>query len=507
MSVAAERTRAAPASPLARVRRAVRAVPPAGWLCALVAVLLAAAWSIVLPPFQLPDEIGHYAYVEHLAQAHRPPAERPDAEPFLLDVSPALLAAYRDTKAEQVGGDARDKGVWSALDQRTLARDEQAPLSRSAGDYSYASTPQPPLYYALAAVPYALAPHATPLQRLALMRLLSALLAGVTVLFAFLFLREALPGVPAAWTVGALGVALQPMFVDSSAGVNPDALLFAASAATFFCLARALRRGLEPALAVALGAVVAIGLLAKLTYIGFLPGIGAGVLVAALRQPGGRRRALGMAALTAAVAALPVLVEVALNVAAWHRPALGLVSSNASRLAGVPWERRLEYAWELYLPPLPGMRQLLFYGTTREWLGDMVGTFGVLDTSFPRWVSDVGSLVLTGVAALALAGLWRGRAAVRRRWPELLVYALMAAGLLLLVAAQSLSLDRRFGGNGVGAQLRYLLPLLPGYAALLALAARAAGRRGVALLGTTIVGLALAHTLFSELLAIGRYYG
>ena len=137
-----------------------------------------------------------------------------------------------------MAGNPSNKGVWSPLEQRLLERDQHAGADRTAAGYSYSANPQPPLYYLLASAPYLAASPGTTLQRLALMRLLSALLAGVTALCAFLFLREALPAIPLAWTVGALGVAVQPMFLNASSGVNPDALLFAASAALFACMAR-----------------------------------------------------------------------------------------------------------------------------------------------------------------------------------------------------------------------------------------------------------------------------
>ncbi len=67
------------------------------------------------------------------------------------------------------------------------------------------------------------------------MRLLSALMAGLTAFFAYLFVREALPGAPWAWAVGGLGVALAPLLGFMSGVVNPDAMLVAVSAATFYC--------------------------------------------------------------------------------------------------------------------------------------------------------------------------------------------------------------------------------------------------------------------------------
>src|SRR5207253_1732134 len=105
---------------------------------------------------------------------------------------------------------------------------------------------QPPLYYALETIPYGLGSGGTVLDRLELMRLLSALMGGLTALFAYLFVREALPGAPWAWVVGGLGVALNPLLASMSGVVNPDAMLFAVAAAIFYLLARAFRRGLTP---------------------------------------------------------------------------------------------------------------------------------------------------------------------------------------------------------------------------------------------------------------------
>ncbi|HEX7292410.1 MAG TPA: DUF2142 domain-containing protein [Conexibacter sp.] len=479
------------------------AVPRAGLLCALVATLGAAAWSLILPPFQVPDEIAHYAYVEYVVQARRLPPEGPP-EPFRLDLSADLRAVYRAVQAEEVAGKPENKGVWSPLEQQALERHEHTDADRDAAGYSYSATPQPPLYYLLESVPYVAASRGTALQRLALMRLVSALLAGVTALCTFLFLREALPAAPIAWSVGALGVALQPMFLSASSGVNPDALLFAASAALFACMARVMRRGLDRPRALALGAAVAVGCLGKLTFVGLLPGVCLGLLLA-LRRTDPRRRPLRLLALALGVAALPVAAGMALNVL-WDRPAVGLVSNNAGALAGVSLGDRLSYVWQFYLPPLPGMTRLLTYDASGEWLHDFVGAFGIFDTRFGPGVTRTATIVLAAIGLLALAGLWRARGALRTRAPELAVYATMALGLLTLVALQSLALDRLFGGSGSAAQLRYLLPLLPLYGALLALAARAAGRRRAAVVGTAIVLLAVAHAVFGQLLAISRYY-
>ena len=51
----------------------LRAVPRAAWLCALVALANGLAWSLIVPPFEVPDENAHYAYVAHVAETGSPP--------------------------------------------------------------------------------------------------------------------------------------------------------------------------------------------------------------------------------------------------------------------------------------------------------------------------------------------------------------------------------------------------------------------------------------------------
>ncbi len=501
-----ELTRRAPARASAprRARAALARVPAAAWVCALVAVLNATAWSLVTPPFQVPDEQSHYAYTEYLAQHGRPPVP---AEEDAYSGSQAI--ALQDLRFEATRFVPADAGVWTPLEQVRLQRDLRSQRERDGGNGgAKAVGGEPPLYYALQTIPYRLAAGGTVLDRLALMRLLSALLAGLTVLFVFLFLRELLPGVPWAWTVGALGVAFQPLFAFVSGGVNSDALLYACSAAIFFLLARAFRRGLTPALAVALGVAMAAGLLTKFNAMGLVPGVLLGLLAIAVRQEGGLRpRALRLPALALAVALAPVLLEMALNVAVWNRPAVGASASAFALRADIhpTLLGGLGYAWQFYFIPLPGMEAPLGpLPIWESWFQGFVGLFGWIDTEWRQWVYTVALVPALALVALLTRALAARRDALTRRRLELLVYGLMTATFALFVAGASYIIHVRFHQNV--AQARYLLPLLPLYGALLALAVRGAGRRWMPVVGTAIVVLAFAHDLFAQLLVISRYY-
>jgi hypothetical protein len=63
------------------------------------------------------------------------------------------------------------------------------------------------------------------------------------------------------------------------------------------------------------------------------------------------------------------------------------------------------------------------------------------------------------------------------------------------------------GRSGAFSEPRYLLSLAAPLGAILALAARGAGRRWGPAVGALIVILILGHDIFSQLLTVSRFYG
>jgi Predicted membrane protein (DUF2142) len=476
---------------------APRRLPRAAWTCALVATLSAACWSVVTPPFQSPDEPSHFAYAQLLAETGRLPRSPRDA------FSREEEAVLRDLDQQEVRWHPEVGTISSRAARLRLAEDLALPLNRSDTLGAGVAASQPPLYYALETVPYRLASSGSLLDRLEAMRLLSALMAGLTALFVFLFLREALPGAPWAWAAAGLSAALLPLLGAASGAVTPDALLCAVCAALFFALARAFRRGLSWGNAAAVGALIALGFLSKLNFVGLAPGALLGLVVLARRAPS---RALGPLALGLAVALCPGALYVLDNLL-FHHHALGLVTVALRGLRKESIVEELAYAWQLYLPRLPGM-SAWFPGlsTLRDvWFNRTVGLYGWLDTSFPAWVCNLALVPAALLLLLCLRSLLSRRRALRARSSEILVYLSMALGLLLLIGLDS-HLNRLIEGTGY-AQPRYLLPLLPLAAAVLALAARGAGRRSGPAAGALIVVLFFAHDVFSQLLVVARFYG
>jgi Predicted membrane protein (DUF2142) len=487
--------------PLGEILRSqLRRVPRAAWVCALVAFLNAACWSVISPPFEVPDEPSHFAYVQRLAETGKLPTS--SAETFPLGEYTIL----NDLRYSQVRYHSEQGTISSPAAQRKLESDLAKPLATEGEGSTGVSASQPPLYYAIETIPYALGSAGNLLDQDVLMRLLSALMGGVTALFVFLFVREALPGARWAWTVGGLGVALTPLLGEMSGAINPDAMLFAVSAALFYCLARGFRRGITPRLAAATGAVLAVGVCTKLNFDGLVPGAILGVLaLCAIEWRSSRPSAYRCLALAFGIGASPILLYGIVNLFS-GQPAGGAFSavvSFARKGGSLPGE--LAYIWQFYLPRLPGM-SADFHGilTTRLfWFNGLVGLYGWLDATFPKWVYTA-ALIPAGALTLLLArGLVMYRGALVSRALELGVYAAMGLGLLVLIGAD----DYVHQIPGEYAEPRYLLPLLALWGALLALAARGAGRRWGPIVGVAIVSVVLAHDIFSQLLVISRYYG
>jgi 4-amino-4-deoxy-L-arabinose transferase-like glycosyltransferase len=471
---------------------------------ALVACVNAACWSVISPPFEVTDETAHFAYVKQLAETGQLPRTGAGAIPEEEGI------ALTDLRFVALSDNAAGRTIASVAEQRRLERDltRAARLPRNGSETAGVASSEPPLYYALEAIPYRIAFNSSILVRLTLMRLLSALLGGLTALFVYLFVREALPAEPWAWTSAGLSVALLPLLGMLSGAVTPDALLFAVSAAVFFLFARAFRRGLTSRIAACIGATIAIGLLTKLNFIALLPGCAVGLAVLAVRLArSSRREAWRRLAIACAIAVSPVLLAL---LAGRLTPHIGvhILSSSLSGLGhhgSLP--AKLEYLWQLYLPRLPGMTaDFPGLSTTRQlWFDGFVGAYTWANIAVPGWVDMLALIPAAAIAGLCARTIVLRRAALRARAIELGVYALIGGGVMVSIAILSYSSFPQLGAQF--GRVRYLFPMLALLGAVLALAARGGGRRWGPTVGGLIVVLVLAQDLLTQLLFVSRYYG
>jgi 4-amino-4-deoxy-L-arabinose transferase-like glycosyltransferase len=496
---------------LSRVRASVAgalgSVPRAAWACALVMLVNGLAWSLITPPFEVPDENAHYAYVQQVAERGTV-AHHALPEGMLSPNEDGTLGAVL---FYQMTGQMQNPAPMSELQQRSVEKVERERLSNVGSGDALSATNNPPLYYALEAIPYKLASGGSVLDRLAAMRVLSALMAAVTVLLIYLFLMELLPARRWAWTTGALVAAFQPLFGFISGGVNNDNLLFVTAAGVLWALARTFRRGLTPVNGALIGGFLGAGLVTKFTMIGLIPAVALGLALALRRGWSGQRgRALRGAAWATGLVAAPVLLYLALNRLAWHRGAVPGGVGSVAPGAGVDLKfstgEELSHIWQLFLPPIGMHHQFTYLPLWKTWFKGFFGRFGWLDFKFPYHFYILALVVSVGVALLALGELVRRRRTFLRRVGEFAVYALALVGICVEVGVQSYREMIQTGGIGQFEQARYLLPLLGLYAAIAALAARFGGRRWGPAIGALLVVLAIGHDLFSQVITIARYY-
>jgi len=485
---------------------ALARVPRPAIACALVALACALAWSLLVPPFQVPDENAHYAYVQQVAERGTLPRHVPPEG----QLSPAEDTTLAALGFYQIVGEAQNPAPFSQLQQDRIEAAARAHLAtRGSGD-ALSATNNPPLYYALAAVPYKLAGGSV-LDRLAAMRVLSAFMSAITVLLVYLFLMELLPGSPWAWSAGALMAALQPLFSFISGGVNNDDLLYLSAAGLLWAIARMFRRGLIPANGALLGAFAGIGVVSKLTLLGMIPGAVLALALGLRRAwSASRGAALRGAAWALALGVLPLLCYVLLDRLAWRRGlipgGIGSVPSAPGVVAHFNFGEEVRHIWQLFLPPLWMHHQFAYFPLWTTWFKGLVGRFGWLDYVFPRALYFVALAVFLSICVLAAGELVRGRRALARRAGELSVYALAVVGLCVEIGVQSYREMVQTAGTGHFEQARYLLPLLALYAGVVALAVRFAGRRWGPVLGAVLVVLAIGHELYAQAITVARYY-
>lgn len=394
---------------------------------AVMAFGSAATWSGVTPMFQASDEPSHAGYVMVFAELGHPPRDR-----------------------SNTGELPEEMGCWGAVTRFQTARffHTERPLwKRPQGDpcagtdrrkdAAQYQAAQPPAYYLLARGGYELGSALDrPLpDRLLLARLVSALLAALTVLSAFVFVREALPEPPWAARAGAVAAGLQPVMMFNHAVINSDALVFALATALAAVLARTWRRGITARRALLIGGLLGLGAVTKLTFLLVVP-LAAGVqlLVWLRRRELPLRRRAGLLAASWGLALIPPLLYVLLSASIFEPD----VQEEASITAPSPGGklRVASYIWQAFLPPLPFMDDA-FEGNRPP------GIHGMIEGPATRlgWWDDYGIaapfanlIVLGAVALVAGAAVLAAR---RRAWrlPLAVVLAVSAAyGALLIYA-------------------------------------------------------------------------
>jgi Predicted membrane protein (DUF2142) len=483
----------------------VRSRRLAAWLFTIAAVNFI-CWSLITPPFQAPDEVDHFAYAQSLIERGTRPSRDPRSP--LARWSSSELVALEGISYATDHQAADSRPPWLAQQERIYeARVASLHPRADDGGGNETAAAHGPIYYAALAPAYALA-GTSPFSQLTAMRVLSALMGALTVLFTFLLARELAPGRPWLGVVAALLVAYEPMYGFISGTVNNDVGVNAGAAALELLLIRMLRRGITVPTAALTGVLLVALPFVKGTALSLYP-VAALVLIAVLWRHHARADTRAWIALAAGAVLMGVLSIALGGLHAASAPAgSSVVGANATAVGGALGDIPgfLSYLWQVFLPRLPFMARHFSGSVYPAWSIFVVrgwAAFGSYTVAFPTWVYDVILSVM--IAAVPLWG-WAARMEwtwVRNHRLELLVLVAMPVLVIVGFEAAYYTPTPRAVIAEVG---RYAFPAIGPLALLVVGALHAFGRRrmlGVAV-GLLVAMIALSYA--SQLLTLGSFY-
>jgi len=475
------------------MRDGLRRIPPGLGAMLAVSAVLAVTWACVTPAFQAPDEQRHYTYTQTIAERFALPGD-PDRPGFSTQVLDGMAAM----NADQVAGQRAVKPEWGPAAERAWAATQSAAPRDDGGGPSPAST-YPPVSYAWEAIGYRMAASGTVFDQLLGARLMSAFWLPFTVLGTWLLAGELFGRRRLLQTVAASVPALAPMVAFISGSVSPDGMLYAVWSFALWLGVRAVKRGVPVKDGLAFFALVALACMVKATSFALLP---AALLVVAIGLHSRRSHAAARVIRLAAIVVVPLVL-----ILAWlFAPAQ--ISDTKASAAGTNWREMLSYAWQYYLPRVPGQQDYPIrpisggYPLLQVWITQGWGAFGWLEVKWAAWVYRVLGVITVGIGALAVAALWRARRAIDWRVAGFLALACLS----LLAGLHWTDYHQLEAGSRGFMQARYLFPVIAVFGAALAAAVSVVPTRmRAAVAGGTVAGLFVFH-LFAIGLVVARFY-
>jgi 4-amino-4-deoxy-L-arabinose transferase-like glycosyltransferase len=475
--------------PHAKIPRALAAV--------LIAVaLFGLAWTLVVPPWQAPDENSHFAYTQSLAERFALPGD--EKRPY---------GSTEQERADDASGSSRAAqrlGInpeWSTIAYDRWRR-TQASYDRDNGGGPNPASQNPPTSYLYDAALYHVAAGGTVFDRLWVVRLGSLLCLLITTTAVWLLAGELFGCSRPLQLTASVVAGTFPMVTFIATSVSPDAMLYAEWSLALWLGTRILKRGLTARDALALSFVVGVSVTTKVTSFALVGGtlfvlaVGSWRLIRA-RAPGWwRPAATGVVAFAVPAGAWFVTAQIV------ARPAAPQLASSAPA-SEVNWREFVSYVWQFYLPKLPTQDELTVApsGLYDIWIRQSWGAFGWLEVRFSEGTYEIFAALTALIAVGAILAIVKR---CRRSDLQLLAfYGLVVVGLL--AGLHWTEYNQLVQGNSFN-QGRYLFPLIAlfGVAVASTLALfRGAGR----LVGAgLVVGAMAGFQLFSLAIVLARFY-
>jgi 4-amino-4-deoxy-L-arabinose transferase-like glycosyltransferase len=498
--------------------RALRSVPAPLALLLGVVLVFGLMWALLKPAWAAPDEDAHFGYVASLADLGKIPGGKGSS------VASDQRQSMEATNTDAVTFFPYAKPEWTKIGESDWRAANKTANRKDGGGGLNTASQYPPAYYLFADVPYKATGSSDVLTRMYAVRFTTLLWLLVTTTAAWLLAGEVFGRNRPLQLVTASVAGLWPMVTFMSSSVNPDGMLIALWALATWLGTSLLTRGPSARRAVALALCVGLAVVTKATALALVPPVLLALALSAwpLRKRISWRRVVTVGA---------VAMAFALPVGAWYlaaqssgRSAFGqttLVSAGETPTGGAgPGKASspgifASYLWQYYLPRLPSMTPIKnffptisHYAPVQVWLGSGWASFGWVNVWFPPWVYKLFFAIVVLAAAGVVASLWQRRSGrrVSPRTLRLAAFYLVMAGLLI-GGLQWTDYKLYLDGKQPFLQGRYILPLAPLLALLVAQATRALPARfRPASQGVVIGGLFVFQIACLGLVA-ARYYG
>jgi 4-amino-4-deoxy-L-arabinose transferase-like glycosyltransferase len=400
-------------------------------------VLLAVVYSVVAPPFETPDEIWHFAFVQHVASGQGLPVSEPNTQALWRQQGVQPPAYYLVAAALTGWIDQSDfPAIHNRANPHAAIGQPAAPINRN-----YL------IHHADEGWPWR-----GSLLALHIARFFSILLGAVT-----LWATHRTLSLLLSWRAALLGAALiafLPQFIFISAAASNDNAINAAAALVIWLLVRLVVTAPAPDQSdagrsawtrhsVALGCLLGLALLSKLSGLALAALAGLALLIAAWR-----RRSWRWLFGNGVAVAVPALL-----VGGWWYVRNWLLYGDP--LAWNIWEANIllrvaPAGWQTILAELQSLERSFW------------GLFGWMNVGYPEWVYSAFRLLAAAVATGLIVAAVRWAARSRRvdwRWSGA---ALMVLWLVLLVVSWL-----RFMRVAPAAQGRYFFPAASSLALLM----------------------------------------
>jgi 4-amino-4-deoxy-L-arabinose transferase-like glycosyltransferase len=476
----------------------------------LVGAALAIAWNLVTPAFQGPDESAHFAYVQYFAETGHLPSATSTGVVRPEGVSSEEAEALRVLDLLPLISNVVGRPAWTKADlalwherERALARGSRA---NGAGPNPIAQNP--PLYYAVMAIPYRAFVWLPLLKRLFALRLFNALFYLATIVLVWLIAGELFARVRWKQTLAAGAVALQPQLAFMSGVINPDNLLIALTTGFLLAALRLAKRGPSPTRVLVPSVLASAAVLTHGRGLVTLPVLAIALVVAWIKHRRGARETLVLAALAAAPVGIAILAYSLFGRGAGSSSLYGGQVGELTAKAGFSFGQLLATTWNFYFEKFLSLHENIgpSWGYRQVFIEQFYGAFGSLEVVLPKHFSDVmQGLSAVGVAGLICAVVVRWRA-LRRGWPVVSVLLALLVTTLAFLHYTNYRALLNDHGTAVLFVGRYLLPMVALFGLAIAFTAGSLPRRIGPLAAAAILAIGVVVSLVGVGFTMYRFY-